>query len=247
MNEVRDAQCRMLLSDNAASMGRLAAALSHELNNPLGVLKSNLDTLRTLVLEKPGIPEEKRKTLAEMKATLCQNSQESVERLQSTVARMQRFTNLDRAEEMPVDLNSLLRDVSDVVGDALDEPAEFDLRLAVLPDVEVRPQQMTAVFSALLQRAAESAPAGSPVRVTTALDERNALVRIEDEGPGMSEEELKQVLDPTFAVRDGRVAACNWSLFGARQIVRQHGGEIDIRATPGSGAAVEVRLPLSRA
>ncbi len=245
LEELRDAQCRVLLSDNAASMGRLAAALSHELNNALAVLKSNLDTMSGLIQGRPDLPPDKLRAADQMKATLCRNSQEAVGRMQQTVQRIQRLANLDRAEVSPVNLNALLADVADVVRDAQPAGVRFQLEFLPLPDVQARPQALSAVFSALLSNAAQAAGRGGVVKVTTAPVDSSVRVVIQDTGPGLSREQLEQVLDPGFRVRDGRVTSCNWSLFGARQIVRQHGGELELASHPGQGTTVTVTLPAS--
>ncbi len=244
MNEVRDSQCRMLLSDSAASMGRLAAALSHELNNPLAVLKSNLDTLRTLSSGNKSLPPTKQADRARLEADLYENATESINRLHATVQRMQRFTNLDRADVLPVDLNNLLRDVAELVADSVQQKASFEFNLQPLPHIEIRPQPMSAVFSAILQKALDASGEDAAVTIASTLHGDLIEVEIRGQGPGLPEEELRHLLDPGFRVAEGRVASCNWSLFGARQIVRQHGGEISIRSSPGRGATVIVSLPV---
>ena len=88
-----------MLSDSAASMGRLAAALSHELNNPLGALKRSIDTIARLERERSEMTARKRAAAGEVKAKLWGTARSSVERIQGTVRRIQRFTNLDRAED----------------------------------------------------------------------------------------------------------------------------------------------------
>ena len=241
---LREAQCRMVVSDMAASTGRLAAALSHELNNPLGVLKSSLDTMKTLVIEGRAAPPAKQAALQQMKVQLCQNAQDAVERLRNIVVRMQRFTNLDRAEVLPVNLNNVLADVAEIVKDATDKPVRLETDFGPLPEIEARPQVMSAAFSALLHSAVEASPAEEPVRVKTRFEGGRIRVEIEDRGPGMTPEEARKAMEPGFQVQGNRVAACNWSLFAARQIVRQHGGEISIRTTPGEGKTLTVTLPV---
>jgi signal transduction histidine kinase len=242
--EMRNTQCKVLLSDSAASMGRLAAALSHELNNPLGILKSNLDTMKELIRQREDLSPEKQAKLGEMKAKLCSNSQESVERMQETIQRMQRFTNLDRAEVMPVNISQLLQDVSDLTRDALEGQARFELDLSPVLEVRARPQLLSAVFSALLQNATEASKGISAVRVSSRLVGNAVRVEIEDRGAGMSKRELVSAMEPSFRVKGERVAACNWNLFGARQIIREHGGEIEISSEVGKGTVVAVNLPL---
>ncbi len=243
---LREAQCRMVVSDMAASTGRLAAALSHELNNPLGVLKSSLDTMKALVIEGRTAPPAKQAALQETKVRLCHNAQEAVERLRNIVARMQRFTNLDRAEVLPVAVNKVLADVAEIVKDAADKPVRFETDFRPLPEIEARPQVMSAAFSALLQSAVEASPESEPIRLKTRFEGKRIRIEIEDRGPGMTPEEAEAAMEPDFQVRDGRVAACNWSLFAARQIVRQHGGEISIRTAPGEGKTLLVTLPVHR-
>jgi len=245
-DEMRDTQCRMLLSESATSMARLAAALSHELNNPLGVLKSNLDTMSTLIDERVDIPREKLRKLAEMKQELCRNSRRSVERLQDTVRRMQRFTNLDRADVLLVNINDLLRDVADVVAAANEGRARFEFDLAPAPEVEIRPQLVSAVSAALLQNAVDASAEGTPVKISSRVREGMVVVTIADRGRGMSPEELADAVEPGFRVKHDRVMACNWNLFSARQIIRGNGGEIEITSEPGVGTRVDVSFPLRR-
>lgn len=243
VNEMRDAQCRVLLSDNAASMGRLAAALSHELNNPLAVLKSNLQMLAKLAGGEDGGIDDAWEQAPRIRSDLFRTSEQSVRRLEDTVKRMQRFTNLDRPEVVPVDLNALVRDVCELVRGAVSIEVEYRFDLRPLPLVAVRPQLLSAVFSALIQNAAEASGPGGTVGLSSAAEDSAIRIIIEDSGKGLSPEEIAEVMNPGFRVRDGRVGTCNWSIFGARQIVRQHGGDIEIRSAPGEGARVEVKLP----
>ena len=105
--DLRAAQARLLLSETAASQGRLAAVLSHELNSPIGTLRSAVESL-VLLYKKKRESDEAR--LAGIFEGLAHTALESCHRLKELLARMQRFTNLDRAEEQAVDLNELLRD-----------------------------------------------------------------------------------------------------------------------------------------
>jgi len=205
-NELREAQHQMLLSDNAASMGRLGAA-------------------------------------DEIEAELWSTARSSVERIQGIVARIQRFTNLDRAEVLSVDMNSVLKDVADIVREAMERRVEFVFDLQHLPRIEVRPQQLSAVFSALLHYAAKPSGDGGRVRIETRRAGATIEIAVRDGSEGLPDGGAERVLEPEFRVKDGRVAAANWSLFGARQIVRQHGGEIAVHSAPGEGTTVRVTLP----
>jgi len=241
--ELRRAESQVLLSENAASMGRFAAALSHELNSPLGALKSALQTCNALAEKKATLPVEKREEVDEVEAQLRRNAMESADRLHQIVLRMQRFTNMDRKEILLVDLNSLLQDVVDALKLQIKEGVTLELDLQPIPRISVRPQQISAVFSNLLQNAVEGLTSAGNVWLTTCQAGSQLQIVVRDDGRGVSAEELASIFDPSFKVKAGRVATGNWGLFSCRQIIREHGGEIEIQSTPGQGTTVRVTLP----
>lgn len=240
---LRRAESKVLLAEYTASMGRFAAALSHELNSPIGALKSALETSAVIAEKKAVLPPERRNEVEEVEANLRRAAMESLERLHQIILRMQRFTNLDRSEILPVDLNSMLQDVVDILKPEITGSVAIETFFQPLPSILVRPQQMSAVFANLLRSAIESLSGDGNVRLKTRQTDSQVEVAIEDDGKGMPAEELANIFDPTFKVKKGRVSTGNWSLFSARQIVREHGGEIDIESSAGKGTAVRVRLP----
>jgi two-component system, NtrC family, sensor kinase len=72
------------------------------------------------------------------------------------------------------------------------------------------------------------------------------VVEIQDTGRGLETVQLKDIFDPAFRSSGTRVHAANWSMFSARQIIREHGGEIFISSKRGDGTLVRVTLPLSK-
>ncbi len=104
-------QRRMLIAENIESLGRLAAALSHEFNTPLGTLKSTVDTLVRAAARRGSAPPDEQERLEAVQADLRKSLDASLERMEQVISRIQRFTNLDRAEVQEVDLNELLSDV----------------------------------------------------------------------------------------------------------------------------------------
>jgi signal transduction histidine kinase len=241
--DLRQVQLKILLSDNAASMGRLAAALSHELNSPLGALTSGVDTLLLLAAKQATSPPSEHARLVRLQADLRQTVQESARRLQAIVARMQRFTNLDRAEVQQVNLNDLLSDVCAMVQPQDGDKVAVQLDLSPIPLMVCRPQQLSAVFSGLLNNAVGALDGGGRIVVCTRRNEAVVEVEILDNGRGVAAGQLRTIFDPGFRVSEDRVSTGNWNMFSARQIVREHGGEIRIASEQGKGTAVTVILP----
>lgn len=240
----RQAETQSLLAENAASLGRLAAAISHELNTPLGALLSSVDTLLLLsARQAQGGSAEQQQRLIRLQADLRRSIQESVERLRQLVTRMQRFTNLDKAEVQTANINDLLTDVTALLASEVKDKAQVDLDLHPVQPVVCRPAQLSAVFSSLLSNAVNSVNGNGRVQIATRQKDATIEVEIRDNGHGLDQKELSGIFDPGFRVSGSRIAASNWSLFGSRQIIREHGGDIRIDSARGQGTAVFVTLP----
>ncbi|MFB3827034.1 MAG: sensor histidine kinase [Bryobacteraceae bacterium] len=237
------AQLRAQLAENAASIGKLAAALTHEINTPLGALKSSVDTLLVLAARQATAQPEQQQRLVEMQAELRKSIQTSAERIQSVVCRLQRFISLEEAEVKQANLNDLLSDVA-----LLFEPqmrGRIDLRfdLRPLPTLTCRPQLLTFVFSSLLSNAINAVNGNGRIEVSTRLEDSTVQVTIRDNGRGMAAGEVENIFDPGFRVSDDRVSSGNWSLFNVRQIIFEHGGDIQIESAEGKGTTVCVTIP----
>jgi signal transduction histidine kinase len=246
--ELWEAQRRLLISENVATLENLAAALSHELNNPLGALKSTMDTLvRVSARQESATPDEQPRLTA-LQANLHGTLEDSIGRMQQVIARMQRFTNLDRAEVQSVDLNELLGDVialRDTPSEDQDVEVKFDSER--LPPVVCRVQPLSGVFSNVLRNAMSACQqvSGRTGKIQVSTRARGGLVeaQIEDNGPGIAPEELGRIFVPGFRVVEGRMATGNWSLFSARQMIREQGGDIRIASEHGKGTTVVISLP----
>lgn len=235
---------RNLLAQNAASVGRLAAALSHELNSPLGALISGVDSLLLLASRQAacGGPDQQRMVL--LQNDLRKSIRTSTDRLKEIVARMQRFTNLDKAEVQAANVNEILADVSALLESNYKGRAVVDLELQPLPELVCRPQQLSAVFSSLLGNAIEATNGDGRVRVMTRQNDSQVEVNIEDNGHGLAPDQVENIFDPGFKVSKGRVSTGNWGMFSSRQIIQEHGGDIHITSKQGEGTKVRVILPL---
>ncbi len=237
------AQLRAQLAENAASIGKLAAALTHEINSPLGALKSSVDTLLVLAARQAVAPPEKQRQLVETQAELRRSILASAERMQNVVARLQRFVSLEDAEIKQANLNELVSDVALLFQDQIRGKVNVEYDLQPLPTLTCRPQLLTAVFSSLLSNAINAVNGGGRIVISTRLDESVVEVRIQDNGRGMKPEEVENIFNPGFRVSEDRVSAGNWSLFNIRQVVYEHGGDIQIESAEGSGTLVSVTIP----
>ncbi len=234
------------MTESAASLSRLAAAVSHEMNTPLGALLSGIDTMMLLTSRQVTSKPEEQPRLVRLQADVRTSIKESAQRLKELVARMQRFTYLDQAEVQPADVNAVIKDVAALVAPELKETTRLEMRLEPIAPVVCHPQQISIVFSSLITNALTALNGSGRILVTSRQNLDEVEIAIEDDGKGISQEERENIFDPGFRVSGGRVATGNWSMFNSRQIVREHGGDIRIASSEGQGTRVTVTLPVEQ-
>jgi signal transduction histidine kinase len=240
------AQLRAQLAENAISVGKMAAALSHEINSPLGVLRSSIATLYSLAEREAGASPELLERIEQTRAELRGSIEESAARIDEVTHRLRRFVSLEDAEVKAADINDLLTDVTILHRDELERAhvkLEFQLEREI-PPLTCRPQLLTAAFSMLLSNAIDAVNGDARIAIATCFRGGDVEITIRDNGRGMSPEEADSIFDPSFKVAAGRVASGNWSLFSSRQIVYEHGGGIRLETSPGRGTAMHVTLPI---
>jgi signal transduction histidine kinase len=156
---------------------------------------------------------------------------------------MQRLTNLDRAEILPVNMNELIRDVATFVTHSEDTPPEIELNLNPIPTIQARPQFISAVMSTLMTGGVRDHGKPTKITVTTTETGGNVQITVDDPSAEVPEAAMAESLDPTFQVSGNRVQSCNWNLFNARQVIHQHNGEITVASAPGQGTRITITLP----
>jgi len=241
LEALRDAEGKIVVSETAVSQNRFAAALCHELNNPLGALSSSFATLLA-AYEKTAPKTDPR--IAQVVKDAADAGRASIARLEETVARLKTLTNLDRSEVQVVDLNRLWQDTVHFMDDSLAPKVSFVLDLSPIPEVSCRPQQLAAVFANLVQNAAAAIATKGTISVRTFAEPSEILMEVQDDGCGIAPEHLANLFEPGFSSENGRVSAKNWGLFVSRGIVTGHGGRIEIESEEGKGTVARIRLPV---
>jgi two-component system NtrC family sensor kinase len=241
------AQLRAQLAENAISIGKLSAALSHEINSPLGALLSSIDTLIAVTDRQLTLPPEARDRLADTRAGLVGSIRDSAARVEEVTRRLRRFVTLEEAELKSADLNELLSDVAVLHDEEIRErhiEVTFDLEKQ-LPKLTCRPQLLSAAFSTFLSNSIQAVNGDGRIEIQTRGRGPEVEVTIRDNGRGMSPEQADTIFDPTFRVSGSRVSSGNWGLFNSRQIVYEHGGEIRVDTAEGRGTTVLIILPVT--
>ena len=231
----------LLSSEKMASIGKLAATVAHEINNPLfGILTYARLLLRDI--QKREIPG--RDELVEQLQTIERESR----RCGDLVKNLLTFSRQAPSHREPNDLNTVVHRAVLLVKHKLEmQNIELTEGLAEgLPPVECDGNQIQQVILVLMVNASEAMPKGGKLEVSTEFDPatEQGLVRVKDTGSGIPPDVLARIFDPFFTTKEDQNRT-GLGLAVAHSIVEQHAGEISVRSTPGEGTEFKVSLPAS--
>lgn len=230
------ARARLNQAERLSAVGMLAAGVSHELNNPLGIILSTAGNVREALAE--GSP------LAEDVAIIEGETQ----RCRRIIQGLLNFAASGESHPTEVDINALLREtfalaIRDDRARALTVEWALDPQL---PALWVDPRQMQQVFLNLLMNAADAMEGRGVVRVHTAAStqsgRRRALIEFGDQGCGIDPADLDHIFDPFYTTKKGG-AGFGLGLAVSYGIIAAHGGEITVASQLGRGSVFSITLP----
>jgi PAS domain S-box-containing protein len=227
---------QVVQSERLRAMGEMTAMVAHNFNNLLAVILGRTQ----LLLHREQTPDQRNNL--DLIESSAMRAGEMVRQLQEYFGEQVdlRFTE--------VDLNSIIREVAvylETLWRTTCEPGApsiaIKLDLAPIPPVLGADPLLQDVFRRLLANAAEAMPTGGEVTVRTEHKDSSVVVRIEDQGIGMSPETLRRAFDPFFTTKGSRTRGLGLSAsFG---IIQRHEGRIEMRSEPDQGTRVEIVLP----
>lgn len=253
-----ESQRQLLQAEKLASVGQLAAGMAHEINNPMGFITSNLGSLKHYtdkLLQLTQASRAGQATPADFAAAdidfikedlndLFRESQDGLKRVKTLVAQLSSFSQVDQAALQLVDLNANMEDSLGVVWPRIQDKAELVRDFGQLPPVPCMAAHINQVVMALLINAAQALSGRGRITVRTGADTAFAWFEVSDTGCGMSPEVIKRMFEPFFTTRAvGQGSGLGLSV--AYDIVRAHGGRIEVHSAPGQGSTVRVWLPLT--
>jgi signal transduction histidine kinase len=224
-----------------AAQRQFVTDASHELRNPLAIIRTNADVA---LADPDASPDDLRQTIATVKRAGDRMSLLVDDLL--ALARRQEPT----LEYEPVDLGAAVAEASDdFVVPA--ETRDIVLDRAIAPGVVVTGDReaLKRVVANLLDNAVRLAPAGSRIRLATGSEGDRAWIAVADEGPGISPEDQPHVFDRFWRADKARARSDGGTGLGlaiVRQVVEAHGGEVRLHSKVGVGSSFVVWLPITR-
>lgn len=232
--ELERSQAQLIQAEKMAAIGRLAASLAHEINNPLQAIHNSLH----LSLHE-GLDSDKRLQYLKM-------TQSEVQRLIEIVQRMLDFYRPSRGSVEPSGVNTILENVLKLTQKRLQHSNIcVHTKLAEdLSSVPVVADQISQVFLNIVINAIEAMPSGGDLWLETldAKDSDDLLIKFRDSGAGMSSEQMGNLFEPFYTTKSDGTGLGLAISYG---IVERHGGAIEVTSHQGQGSTFTVRLPVN--
>ena len=233
VTEQLQVEATLIQAERLGIAGKLAASLTHEINNPLQSAIGCLELAEEML------------TGNEEALAFLRVSSEALERAASVVVQLRSLHSLPQSEEKrPTDLNSLMDKVWLLVGKRC---RDWNIQVTLeagenLPLLRLMPDAIQQMLLNLALNAVDAMPDGGILRLSTAATNQPVGVNIEfaDSGIGIQPEEMDRIFEPFYSTK---AQGLGLGLFISHSTVQQHGGQISVQSRVGEGTTFQVWLP----
>ena len=224
----------LMRSEKLASIGRLAAGIAHEINNPL----TSVLTFSSLLLRKAEEGQREKLEIIVKETTRCREIVRGLLNFARQSEPKKELCEVNRIIEAALSLTKNQLKVSE-------KKISVETELGDLPSVHIDPNQMLEVFVNIIINAVDAMPQGGTIRVHSARlkSEPFIEIRFSDTGCGIPKENLEKIFDPFFTTKEaGKGTGLGLAVIYG--IVERHNGSIDVESEVGKGTTFIVKLPI---
>jgi two-component system NtrC family sensor kinase len=250
--ELTAKQAQLMQAEKMAVLGQLVAGVAHEINTPLGAIKSNTDTLMRSLDKLAALGDDPSEQAAARRLKFLDTGRQvnavnvqAIERIVAIVNTLRQFARLDQAEVGTVDLHEAIDNTLTLVQHQLKHRVEVKKLYGDLPPVECLPDQLNQVFMNLLVNAGQSIDGKGTITITTWIEGQTVGIEFRDSGKGIPREQLGRIFDPGFTTK-GVGVGTGLGLSIVQRIVDEHHGRIEVESEPGRGTAFRLFVPVRR-
>jgi signal transduction histidine kinase len=270
--ELAEAQEVLLQKEKMASIGQLAAGVAHEINNPLAYVRSNLVTLRKYsasyaLISKQLLNSESNDTNQILEALKTEAIQQDVEhinqdifelldetdsgllRVSDIVKSLKGFSRVESTSLSSIDVNKCVEDSVKMLSGQVEQKATVILSLDKLPSVEANTGQINQILTNLIMNAGQAfdeinlGNGRETIKIQTKAYDNRIEVKVEDNGIGISKQNLSRIFDPFFTTKPvGSGTGLGLSI--SYKLAKAHGGDLSVFSTPGLGTVFTLSLPI---
>lgn len=271
LEDLKASQNQLVQTEKMASLGVLAAGVAHEINNPIGYISSNFNSLKIafqdiqkfvqdmqLTIEsEPSFLATKEKWqqllkkydlifLLEDFIDLSNETSEGLIRVKQIVADLRAFSREDTAEKVIVDINDTLRSSINILENQTKYHATIITKLSYLPPIMGFSGKLNQVFTNLISNANQAVDDHGSIHIFTDTTEKDIRISVQDNGHGISEENMSHLFTPFFTTKPvGEGTGLGLSI--SHGIIEEHGGTILVSSELNVGTIFTVQIPLTQA
>jgi len=238
---VCEMNAQLVQSDKLAAMGKMAASVAHEVNNPLAVISEKTGWALDLLEEEDF---QHSKNLEEFRRSL-RKVEEHVERARKVVHNMLGFARRMEPRTEDVDINQVIDQTISLLENYA-RTSNIDIQTHLASDIPIigsDQAQLQQVFLNLVSNAIDAIGNGGAIEVSTRQLDGNIYVNVKDDGPGMTAEMQRKIFEPFFTTKSGGKGT-GLGLWVSLGIVEKMGGTITVESKVGEGCTFTVKLPI---
>ncbi len=235
ITESRRSAQQTLESERLNALTLLAAGVAHEIGNPLNSLNIHLQLMERQARKVDGVAQKELQESIDI-------ARAEINRLDSIVTQFLRAIRPTRPQLRPENVNTIVEEAVRFFAAEIkdrDIVVEQELR-SDLPLLHLDRDQMKQAFYNVIKNSFEAMKRRGILRIRTAMDESDVLIRFTDTGGGISAENLSHVFEPYFTTKP---SGTGLGLLIVRRIVREHGGELSMESSEGKGLTLTIHLP----
>jgi len=228
---VRETQEQLVQSEKLSSLGRMVAALAHDLNNPLAAISGYGELLERWITDKDALDALKKLQAA---TSICTG----------IVRDLLSFAHKENVKRQDTNINEIIQKSIELqVAQTKTDEIEISSHLnPELPQISIDPDQMLRVFNNIINNSIQAAGNNGKIEVSSDYDDEWLELVFTDNGPGIPQENISKIFDPFFTTKE-RGKGTGLGLSTCFGVVKAHGGEIIPESEQSNGTTFRVRLP----
>lgn len=233
-------------SEKMASVGQLTAAITHEINTPLGVINSNAGLMKMLAEEAVNtVDHEEKQMLLETMGETADTTEEACYRIQEIIKSLRSYSRIDQADFMPASINESMKSVVTLTTNLHKNRIEIIEEFGEIPDIPCYIGLINQVFMNLIINAIQAIEGEGKITLKTTTDGEYVYASVIDTGCGINKKNIYRIFEYGFTTKQpGSGSGIGLAL--SNNIIRKHNGEIIVDSREGEGAIMTVMLPISQ-